>query len=56
MHFVEKPIEIVEREIKKLKRKQISLVKVRWQSIRGPEFTWEHEEQIKKKYPELFNK
>jgi len=54
MHFVEKPVEIMEREVKKLKRKQIPLVKVRRESIRGPEFTWEHEEQMRKKYPDLF--
>ncbi|GKA15838.1 hypothetical protein Tco_0695585 [Tanacetum coccineum] len=30
--------------------------KVRWNSRRGPEFTWEHEDQMKKKYPHLFAK
>ncbi|GJZ06175.1 putative reverse transcriptase domain-containing protein [Tanacetum coccineum] len=30
------------------------LAKVRWNSRRGPEFTWEREEQMKKKYPHLF--
>ncbi|GJR03807.1 hypothetical protein Tco_0526791 [Tanacetum coccineum] len=39
LHFVEEPVEIMEREIKKLKRSKISLVKVRWNSKRGPEFT-----------------
>ncbi|GJX90611.1 hypothetical protein Tco_0343937, partial [Tanacetum coccineum] len=37
------------------KRRQI-LVKVRWNSKRGPEFTWEREDQFKKKYPHLFTK
>ncbi|GJS93097.1 putative reverse transcriptase domain-containing protein [Tanacetum coccineum] len=32
------------------------LVKVRWNSKRGPEFTWEREDQFKKKYPHLFTK
>ncbi|GKG16249.1 hypothetical protein Tco_0358572, partial [Tanacetum coccineum] len=27
---------------------------VRWNSRRGPEFTWEREEQMQKKYPNLF--
>ncbi|GJZ23261.1 putative reverse transcriptase domain-containing protein, partial [Tanacetum coccineum] len=40
-HFMEEPIEIMEREIKRLKRSRIPLVKVRWNSRRGPEFTWE---------------
>ncbi|GJX19075.1 hypothetical protein Tco_0221752 [Tanacetum coccineum] len=50
-HFVEEPVEIMEREIKRLKRSQIPLVKVRWNSRRGPEFTWEREDSFKQKYP-----
>ncbi|GJZ46165.1 putative reverse transcriptase domain-containing protein [Tanacetum coccineum] len=42
LQFVEEPVEIMEREIKRLKRSRIPLVKVRWNSRRGPEFTWEH--------------
>ncbi|GKF35436.1 putative reverse transcriptase domain-containing protein [Tanacetum coccineum] len=37
--FIEEPVEIFDREIKSLKRRKISLVKVRWDSKRGPEFT-----------------
>ncbi|GJS99946.1 putative reverse transcriptase domain-containing protein [Tanacetum coccineum] len=48
------PVEIVDREVKRLKRSRIPLIKVRWNSKRGPEFTWEREEQFKKKYPHLF--
>ncbi|GJY88868.1 hypothetical protein Tco_0503496 [Tanacetum coccineum] len=54
LHFVEEPVEIMDREIKKLKRRKIALVKVRWNSKRGPEFTWEHEDQMRIKYPQLF--
>nr|GEV94309.1 putative reverse transcriptase domain-containing protein [Tanacetum cinerariifolium] len=54
LHFVEEPIEIMDREIKKLKHRKIALVKVRWNSKRGPEFTWEYEDQIMIKYPQLF--
>nr|GFA79058.1 hypothetical protein [Tanacetum cinerariifolium] len=54
LHFVEEPVEIMEREIKLLKRSQIPLVKVRWNSRRGPEFTWEREDSFKRKYPHLF--
>ncbi|GJS96771.1 putative reverse transcriptase domain-containing protein [Tanacetum coccineum] len=56
LHFVEEPVEIVGREVKRLKRSRIPLVKVRWNSKRGPEFTWEREDQFKKKYPHLFPK
>ncbi|GJT65649.1 putative reverse transcriptase domain-containing protein [Tanacetum coccineum] len=55
-HFVEEPVEIMDREVKRLKRSRIPLVKVRWNSKRGPEFTWEREDQFKKKYPHLFTK
>ncbi|GKA56216.1 hypothetical protein Tco_0755288 [Tanacetum coccineum] len=37
LHFVEEPVEIMDREIKKLKRRKIAPVKVRWNSKRGPE-------------------
>ncbi|GJR46974.1 putative reverse transcriptase domain-containing protein [Tanacetum coccineum] len=46
LHFVEEPIEIVERDVKKLKRRRIPLVKVRWNSRQGVEYTWEHEDQF----------
>ncbi|GJV95603.1 putative reverse transcriptase domain-containing protein [Tanacetum coccineum] len=54
LHFVEEPIEIMDREVKRLKRSKISLVKVCWNSKRGPEFTWEREDYMKSKYPQLF--
>ncbi|GJT86424.1 hypothetical protein Tco_1068141 [Tanacetum coccineum] len=54
--FVEEPIEITDHEVKRLKRSRITLVKVRWNSRRGPEFTWECEDQFRKKYPHLFTK
>ncbi|GKE43369.1 putative reverse transcriptase domain-containing protein [Tanacetum coccineum] len=56
LHFVEKPIEIMDREVKRLKRSRIPIVKVRWNSRRGLEFKWEREDQFQKKYPHLFTK
>nr|GEV07351.1 putative reverse transcriptase domain-containing protein [Tanacetum cinerariifolium] len=47
LHFVEKPIEIMDREVKTLKRSKILIIKVRWNSKRGPKFTWEHEDHMK---------
>ncbi|GJR78286.1 putative reverse transcriptase domain-containing protein [Tanacetum coccineum] len=57
LNFVEDPVEILEREreFKKLKRSRIAIVKVRWNLKRGPEFTWEREDQMKLKYPHLFS-
>ncbi|GJR30579.1 putative reverse transcriptase domain-containing protein [Tanacetum coccineum] len=54
LQFVEEPVEIKEQEIKRLKRSRIPLVKVRWNSRRGPEFTWERKDSFKQKYPQLF--
>ncbi|GKC53324.1 putative reverse transcriptase domain-containing protein [Tanacetum coccineum] len=54
LQFVEEPVKIMEREIKRLKRSQIPLVKVCWNSRLGPEFTWECKDSFKKKYPHLF--
>ncbi|GJR47818.1 hypothetical protein Tco_1315921 [Tanacetum coccineum] len=53
LHFVEEPIEIIDREVKSLKHSKISLAKVRWNSKRGPEFTWEREDYMKSNYPQL---
>nr|GFB72231.1 putative reverse transcriptase domain-containing protein [Tanacetum cinerariifolium] len=50
LNFIEKPVEILEREFKKPRRSRIAIVKVRWNSKRGPEFTWEREDQMKLKY------
>ncbi|GKD41664.1 hypothetical protein Tco_1261871, partial [Tanacetum coccineum] len=47
-------MEVVDRAVKRLKQSRTPIVKVRWNSQRGPEFTWEREDQIKKKYPHLF--
>ncbi|GJW26303.1 putative reverse transcriptase domain-containing protein [Tanacetum coccineum] len=54
LNFVEEPIEIMEREVKQLRQSRIPIVKVRWNSKRGPEFTWEREDQIRAKYLHLF--
>nr|GFB04392.1 putative reverse transcriptase domain-containing protein [Tanacetum cinerariifolium] len=56
LHFVDEAVEIVDREVKRLKQSRIPLVKVRWNSKRGPEFTWEREDQFRKKYPHMFTK
>ncbi|GJY82815.1 putative transposase-associated domain-containing protein [Tanacetum coccineum] len=47
-------VEFVDREVKSLKRSKIVLVQFRWNSKRGPEFTWERKDQIRSKCPQLF--
>ncbi|GJU15649.1 putative reverse transcriptase domain-containing protein [Tanacetum coccineum] len=39
LHMIEEPVEIVDKEVKRLKQSWIPIVKVRWNSQRGPEFT-----------------
>nr|GFB32061.1 putative reverse transcriptase domain-containing protein [Tanacetum cinerariifolium] len=55
LHFIEEPIEIMDREVKQLKQRRIPIVNVRWNLRRGPEYTWEREDQMWKKYPHLFD-
>ncbi|GKF25209.1 hypothetical protein Tco_0081103, partial [Tanacetum coccineum] len=55
LNFVEEPVEIMDREVKKLKQSRIPIIKVQWNSKRGPEFTWEREDLIRAKYPHLFS-
>ncbi|GJR41910.1 hypothetical protein Tco_1310013 [Tanacetum coccineum] len=55
LNFVEEPVEVMDCEIKQLKRSRIPIIKVRWNSKRGPEFKWEREYKIHAKYPHLFS-
>ncbi|GKF45906.1 hypothetical protein Tco_0135708, partial [Tanacetum coccineum] len=56
LHFVKEHVEIMDIEVKQLRRSRVPIVKVRWNSRRGLEFTWEREDQFMKKYPHLFTK
>nr|GFB33829.1 putative reverse transcriptase domain-containing protein [Tanacetum cinerariifolium] len=49
LNFIEEPIEVMDREVKRLKQSRIPIFKVRWNSRRGHEFTWEREAQMQKK-------
>ncbi|XP_022863093.1 uncharacterized protein LOC111383245 [Olea europaea var. sylvestris] len=53
--YEEKPIEILQREIKQLRSKKIPLVKVLWQNQSTEEATWKREDEMRVKYPELFD-
>nr|GEW28656.1 hypothetical protein [Tanacetum cinerariifolium] len=56
LYFVEEPVDIMDREVKRWKRSRIPIFKVRWNFRKGHEFTWEREDQFRKKYPHLFTK
>ncbi|XP_021979639.1 uncharacterized protein LOC110875744 [Helianthus annuus] len=54
LNFTERPIQIIDRRIKKLRNREFPLVRVKWDARRGPEETWEKEDEMKQKYPHLF--
>ncbi|GJX84570.1 putative reverse transcriptase domain-containing protein [Tanacetum coccineum] len=56
LYFVDEPVEIMDCEVKRLRKSRVPIVKVRWNYRRGPKFTWEREDQFRKKYPHLFTK
>ncbi|GJR13545.1 putative reverse transcriptase domain-containing protein [Tanacetum coccineum] len=47
LYFVEEPVEIMDRKVKRLRQSHVPIVKVRWNSRRGPKFTWEHVNLLK---------
>ena len=53
--YEEEPIEILAREVKELRNKQIQLVKLLWKNHKTEEATWESEETMSQQYPTLFN-
>ncbi|MFS7929027.1 putative chromatin remodeling & transcriptional activation CHROMO-DOMAIN family [Helianthus anomalus] len=54
LQFTEEPVEVTDWKVHKTRRNRRRLVKVRWNSRHGPEYTWEREDQMKSKYPHLF--
>ncbi|KAI3811011.1 hypothetical protein L1987_20725 [Smallanthus sonchifolius] len=56
LHFIEEPMEVTDWKVQRTRRSRVKLVKVRWNSKRGPEYTWEREDKMKSKYPSLFTK
>ncbi|KAL0560523.1 hypothetical protein IC582_000928 [Cucumis melo] len=54
LSYVEQPVEILAREVKTLRNKEIPLVKVLWRNHRIEEATWEREDVMRSRYPELF--
>jgi hypothetical protein len=56
LSFKEGLVEIVERKVKMLRKNKITIVKVKWNAKRGPEYTWEPEMEMKKKHRHVFKK
>ncbi|GJU26504.1 hypothetical protein Tco_1165125 [Tanacetum coccineum] len=56
LYFVEESVEIIDQKVKRLRQSRVPIVKVRWNSRRGPEYTWERKDQFWREYPHLFTK
>ncbi|KAL4036961.1 hypothetical protein IC575_000539 [Cucumis melo] len=54
LSYAEQPVEVLAREVKTLRNKEIPLVKVLWRNHRVEEVTWEREDDMRSRYPELF--
>lgn len=55
LNYVERPVAVLERKMKRLPNKGIRTVKVQWQHRKGSEWTWEPEAEMREKFPELFS-
>ena len=53
LRFVDKPVEVTNHEVEDRRHDQILIIRVRWNSKRGPEYTMEREDQLRLKYPHL---
>ena len=54
LSYEEQPVAIVDRQIRKLRRREIVMLKIQWQRHILEECTWESEQAMKEKYPQLF--
>ena len=52
--FVEEPIAILARDMRKLRSRAILIVKVRWRHCSVEEATWETEQEMREQFPDLF--
>ncbi|XP_073033825.1 uncharacterized protein [Primulina eburnea] len=55
LSYDEKPVQILDRKVKVLRNKEIGIVKVLWRNQVIEEATWEPEEEMKQRYPNLFD-
>ncbi|XP_009778406.2 uncharacterized protein [Nicotiana sylvestris] len=54
LSYSEVPVAILDRQVRKLRTKEVASVKVLWRNNNIEEMTWEAEEEMRKKYPHLF--
>ena len=54
LNYIERPLAILDRKSKDLRKKRVELVKVQWQQRKGSEWTWEPMDEMMEHYPEMF--
>ena len=54
LSYEEKPIALLDHQVRRLRTKDVASVKVLWQNNNREEMTWEAEDEMKNKYPYLF--
>ncbi|TMW86522.1 hypothetical protein EJD97_021270, partial [Solanum chilense] len=54
LYYDDVPVEILDRQVRRLRNKEVSSVKVLWRSQSVEGATWEAEAAMKAKYPHLF--
>ena len=54
LSYIEQPVTVVDRKVRKLRNKETVQVLVQWKHRKGSELTWESEEETKELYPHLF--
>ncbi|WMV37485.1 hypothetical protein MTR67_030870 [Solanum verrucosum] len=54
LSYEEVPVEILDRQVRKLRTKEVASVKVLWRNRFVEEASWEAEEDMKKRYPHIF--
>ena len=54
--YQERPVRVLERGTKELRSKSVPMVKILWRNSPKREATWELEECIRERYPEMFGK
>ncbi|WMV45403.1 hypothetical protein MTR67_038788 [Solanum verrucosum] len=55
LSYEEKTVDILDRQVRKLRTKEVAFVKDLWRNQFVKEGTWEAEEDIKNRYPHLFS-
>ncbi|XP_021888296.1 uncharacterized protein LOC110807465, partial [Carica papaya] len=54
LSYEEEPIQVLERQERKLRSRVIPMVKIQWRHHAKEEATWEREDEMRRNYPELF--